>query len=96
VTTGYDTKNEIILDFHRARLEREGLLKKRCETQPQMEFVSIEQLLPRDHLLSNIHKTISFDFIREKVEGLYYPDNGRQAIDPVILFKMLFYPLPLG
>lgn len=55
-----------------------------------MEFVSIEQLVPRDHLLRKIHKTISFEFIREKVEGLYCPDNGRPAIDPVVLFKMLF------
>lgn len=55
-----------------------------------MEFVSIEQLVPRGHLLRKIHKTISFDFIREKVEDLYCPDNGRPAIDPVVLFKMLF------
>ena len=66
------------------------MLKKRYETQAQMEFVSIEQLVPRDHLLRKIHKTISFDFIRETVEGLYCPDNGRPAIDPVVLFKMLF------
>ena len=66
------------------------MLKKRYETQPQMEFVSIEQLVPRDHLLRKIHKTISFDFIRERVEDLYCPDNGRPAIDPVVLFKMLF------
>jgi transposase len=66
------------------------MLKKRYETQPQMEFVSIEQLVPREHLLRKIHKAISFDFIRERVEGLYCPDNGRPAIDPVVLFKMLF------
>lgn len=55
-----------------------------------MEFVSIEQLVPKDHLLRKIHKAISFEFIREKVADLYCSDNGRPAIDPVVLFKMLF------
>ncbi len=66
------------------------MLRKRYETQAQMEFVSIEELVPCDHLLCKIHKAISFDFIHEKVEGLYCSDNGRPAIDPVVLFKMLF------
>ena len=66
------------------------MLKKRNDIQTQMEFVSIEELVPQNHLLRKIHKTINFEFIREKVEGLYCPDNGRPAIDPVVLFKMLF------
>jgi len=33
---------------------------------------------------------IGFDFIRDKVNNLYCADNGRPAIDPVVLFKMLF------
>lgn len=66
------------------------MLKKRYDTQTQMEFISIEELVPKDHLLRKIHKTISFEFIREKVEGLYCADNGRPAVDPVVLFKMLF------
>ncbi len=55
-----------------------------------MEFVSIEELVPADHLLRKIDRTIDFKFIRERVRGLYCPDNGRPAIDPVVLFKMLF------
>ena len=55
-----------------------------------MEFVSIEELVPRDHLLRKIDKVIDFGFIREKVKGLYCADNGRPAVDPVVLFKMLF------
>ena len=55
-----------------------------------MEFVSIEELVPKDHLLRKIDKVIDFGFIREQVKDLYCADNGRPAIDPVVLFKMLF------
>jgi len=41
-------------------------------------------------LLRKIDKAIDFGFIREKVRSLYCADNGRPAIDPVVLFKMLF------
>jgi len=58
--------------------------------QISMEFVSIEELVPKDHLLRKIDKAINFGFIREKVRSLYCADNGRPAIDPVVLFKMLF------
>jgi transposase len=55
-----------------------------------MEFVCIEELVPKDHLLRKIDKVIDFEFIREKVKDLYCADNGRPAVDPVVLFKMLF------
>jgi len=58
--------------------------------QISLEFVSIEELVPSDHLLRKIDKAIDFGFIREKVRSLYCADNGRPAIDPVVLFKMLF------
>jgi len=35
-------------------------------------------------------KYIDFSFLRERMEPLYCLDNGRPAIDPVVLFKMLF------
>lgn len=62
------------------------------EHNPQhtLEFVSIDSLVPKDHLLRKIERRIDFSFIREKVKDLYCPDNGRPGVDPVILFKMLF------
>ena len=38
--------------------------------QISMEFVSIEELVPSDHLLRKIDKAIDFGFIREKVRSL--------------------------
>jgi transposase len=58
--------------------------------QRELEFVSIDDLVPEDHLLRKIEKSIDFSFIREKVKDLYCKDNGRPSIDPVVLFKMLF------
>ena len=53
-------------------------------------MVTLDQLVPRDHLLRLVDTPIRFDFIREKTEGLYCLNNGRPAIDPVMLFKMSF------
>lgn len=53
-------------------------------------MVTLEELVPADHLLRLIDRYIRFDFIREKTAHLYCADNGRPALDPVRLFKMLF------
>lgn len=60
------------------------------EKQIELEMVSIDQLVPEDHLLRTIDAAIDFSFIYDKVEGLYSTDNGRPPIDPVMLFKMMF------
>ncbi len=51
-------------------------------------MVSIEDLVPADHLLRKVENAIEFSFIREEVKDLYCPDNGRPSIDPVVLFKL--------
>lgn len=66
------------------------MIKRKTEQQTKIELVCIEELVPREHLLRKIDKAISFSFIHEKVKDLYCPDNGRPAIDPELLFKMLF------
>ena len=66
------------------------MLKKTTPQQSELEMVTIASLVPADHLLRKIDKAIDFSFIRERVAPLYCPDNGRPALDPVVLFKMLF------
>ena len=58
--------------------------------QVEMEFVSIEELVPEDHLLRKIYRQMDFGFVRKRMYPLYCEDNGRPAVDPVVLFKMLF------
>ncbi|WP_239061109.1 IS1182 family transposase [Desulfovibrio sp. JC022] len=66
------------------------MLKKPEQKQVTVELVTIEELVPKSHLLRKINKFIDFAFIREKTKHLYCDNNGRPAIDPEVLFKMLF------
>jgi transposase len=67
-----------------------AMLKGPTPRQHTLEMVILEDLVPADHLLRKIDNYISFDFIRDKVRHLYCDNNGRPAVDPVLLFKMLF------
>jgi len=65
------------------------MLKPPEVPQQEMELVTIESLVPEDHLLRKIDRAIDLEFIRERVRHLYCADNGRPALDPVVLFKLL-------
>lgn len=65
------------------------MLAKNAENRGQLEFVSLETMVPQDHLLRKIEAAIDFKKIYEFVEGLYCEDNGRPSIDPVALFKIV-------
>ena len=67
-----------------------GMLEPAFPAQSELEMVTLESLVPQDHLLRLIDQYISFDFIRTECESLYCANNGRPALDPVMLFKMLF------
>jgi len=66
------------------------MLKKPSAQQTELEMVTLESLVPCDHLLRKIDAVIDFSFIHDRVSGLYCPDNGRPALDPVVMFKALF------
>ena len=72
------------------------MLRDNNSTQPQIEIVYIEDLVPQNHILRKIDKHISFSFIRDLTKDLYCPDNGRPPIDPIVLFKMLFIGYMFG
>ena len=65
------------------------MLKKPELQQQEFELVSIESLVPEKHLLRKVDGAVDFGFIRERVKHLYCEDNGRPALDPVVLFKLL-------
>ena len=64
------------------------MITKDNKTIDQIQMVSIEQLVPQDHILRKIDAAIDFDFIYNLVEERYCPDNGRPSIDPVVLIKI--------
>lgn len=66
------------------------MLKTPAPYQHELEMVTLESLVPADHLLRKIDAAVDFEFIRTKVAHLYCADNGRPALDPVVMFKLLF------
>mgnify|MGYP004622774235 CR=1 FL=1 len=66
------------------------MLSEGRNRQRKMEFVYIEDLVPKDHILRKIDKYIDFSFINDLCRPYYCENNGRPAIEPEIMFKMLF------
>ena len=64
------------------------MMGKHENHQHRFMFLSLDQYVPKDHLLRQIEELVDFTFIYEKVQHLYSP-LGRKSIDPVILIKML-------
>jgi transposase len=52
-------------------------------------MLTIDQLVPYDHLVLKLESVIDFSFIYPLVKNLY-SEIGRPSIDPVVLFKMIF------
>jgi len=50
--------------------------------------ISLNSLVPSDHLLRVIDRHIDFDFIHSRVKHLY-SHTGQPAIDPIVIIKML-------
>jgi transposase len=65
------------------------MLKHPEGQQRELELVSIEALVPEKHLLRKIDSAVDFSFIHARVKHLYCEDNGRPALAPVVLFKLL-------
>ncbi len=54
------------------------MLDKKEERKTQVHFLSLEDLLPEDHLVRKLEKAIDLDFIYEEVKKLY-SDKGRTS-----------------
>ena len=66
------------------------MLKQRREKQQQMEVVIMEQMVPEDHFLRKVDRAVDFRVSSMIcVRRCIGADNGRPAIDPEILFRML-------
>jgi transposase len=59
-------------------------------------MVTLEQLVPPDHLLRKIDAVIDFSFIHDLTAPLYCSDNGRPPLDPTLMFKALFIGFLFG
>ena len=64
------------------------MLSKDHDKPSQIQMISVDQLVPEDHLLRKIDRYIDFSFIYGLVEDKYSADRGRPSLDPVMLIKI--------
>lgn len=68
-------------------------MKKMLQIQKKLMLSQYSELyniiIPKDNLLRKIKELIDFSFVYEELRNEYCIDNGRNAIDPVIMFKYL-------
>ena len=65
------------------------LRDRKTQQQGEYELVLLEELVPQDHFLRKVEAAVDFSFIHDMCKDLYCLDNGRPAIEPELLFKML-------
>ena len=65
------------------------MLRPHEEARAEFEIICLEDFIPEDHLLRKIAAHMDFSFIHNIVKDLYSETQGRPAIDPVLLIKML-------
>lgn len=65
------------------------MLERSADARSETKIVCLEDLVPRDHLLRKIEKAVDFEDIYPMVEPYYCEDNGRPAVDPVVLVKIV-------
>jgi transposase len=54
---------------------------------PYAELYNI--VVPKDNMLRQINDLVDFTFIYDELKDKYCLDNGRNAIDPIRMFKYL-------
>jgi transposase len=67
-----------------------GTSRRPGPVQASFEIVSLDQLVPGDHLLRKIEASVDFSFIHDLTAPLDCADNGRPSLDPTLTFKALF------
>nr|WP_106779767.1 IS1182 family transposase [Lysinibacillus timonensis] len=71
------------------------MTKNHNHERDQIEMITIDQLVPQDHLVRKLEAAIDFSFIYPLVEPLY-STLGRPSVDPVVLIKMTFVQYVFG
>ena len=61
----------------------------------QLEMITLDQLVPANHLVRKMEAAIDFTFIYDLVKDMY-SEVGRPSIDPVILVKLTFIQYTFG
>lgn len=71
-------------------------VKNTNDERTQLEFSSVDQLVPENHLVRKLESAIDFNFIYDLVEDKYSEDTGRPCLDAVVLFKIVLIQYIFG
>lgn len=69
-------------------------IKKKADRN-QIELLSIDDLVPKNHVVRKLDAAINLDFIYDEVKDLYKP-YGCESIDPVVLIKIVMIQYIFG
>jgi len=70
--------------------------KKEDQSREQVIMISLEDLVPENHLVRALDKAIDYSFIYDLVKDRYSEDTGRPSLDPVILIKLPMIQILFG
>lgn len=65
------------------------MLNTQSKIQLSEHAVLYDMLIPKDHKFRRFLSLVDFTFVYDELKSKYCPDNGRTAIDPVMMFKYL-------
>ena len=72
------------------------LSKNKSVNRQEIKIISIEDLVPSEHLVRALDEAINLDFIYADVKELYSEESGRPSVDPVVLFKIIILQTVFG
>ncbi|MGY3313900.1 transposase [Peribacillus simplex] len=61
----------------------------------QLEMITLDQLVPANHLVRKMEAAIDFSILYDLAKDMY-SEVGRPSIEPVILFKLTFIQYTIG
>lgn len=64
------------------------MTRETARSREQLQMLSLDDLVPKDHLVRKLEAALDWNFIYDMVEETYSEDKGRPSIDPVVLIKL--------
>ena len=64
------------------------MTRETAKSREQVQLLSLDDLVPPDHLVRKLEAALDWNFIYDMVEDKYSDDVGRPSIDPVVLIKL--------
>lgn len=63
--------------------------KETDKKREQVQMMSMDEIVPHNHLLRDIERAIDFSFIYDLVKEKYSEEKGKPSLDPIILIKIV-------